>query len=186
MPGRDTQRDRSQFRRADAYARRLREQSHAARSAACAGFRCRGCGGQEKEEELFPPCKKRKKGECKKRLPDRSACTAGTCRGGNCIPPSPSGWPDCAGKVCGSNGCGGSCGWCDPSIFRWARHGDAVDARASDSRRGGTQIPVHLRIFEGASQHSVPRLATTVITITGTSMISPAFAEAAKRMNRGL
>src|SRR5687767_13492606 len=39
-----------------------------------------------------PPCKKRKKGKCKKK-PDRTACNGGTCQGGNCVatqsPPPP-------------------------------------------------------------------------------------------------
>jgi len=33
-----------------------------------------------------PPCKKRHKGTCKKKLPDGTACARGTCQGGACVP----------------------------------------------------------------------------------------------------
>ena len=32
-----------------------------------------------------PPCKKRKAGKCKKKLPDGAACTGGTCQSGSCV-----------------------------------------------------------------------------------------------------
>ena len=38
-----------------------------------------------------PPCRKRKKGKCKKRLPDGAACPGGICRSGSCEPTSSGG-----------------------------------------------------------------------------------------------
>ena len=44
-------------------------------------------------KKACPPCKKRKKGKCKKRLPDGTACAGGSCQAGSCVaatpPPSP-------------------------------------------------------------------------------------------------
>lgn len=57
-----------------------------------------------------PPCKKRKKGKCKKTLPDGTACPTGECRGGQCIAPT------CFdGRKNGNEtdvDCGGSCPKC--------------------------------------------------------------------------
>lgn len=36
------------------------------------------------EKKKCPPCKKRKKGKCKKKKPDGTACPGGTCRSGKC------------------------------------------------------------------------------------------------------
>jgi hypothetical protein len=62
-----------------------------------------------------PPCKKRKKGKCKKKLPEGTACSGGTCQNGTCVAAaSPA--PTCTDGV--KNGsetdvdCGGSCGPC--------------------------------------------------------------------------
>jgi hypothetical protein len=58
-----------------------------------------------------PPCKKRKKGKCKAKLPDGTACSGGACQGGSCVatavvspPPPPfcSGKPDSPPVFCGS------------------------------------------------------------------------------------
>ena len=47
-----------------------------------------------------PPCKKRKLGKCKKKLPDGTACSGGTCQAGACcLPESPE--TTCAGR-CGT------------------------------------------------------------------------------------
>src|SRR5215208_6470577 len=59
-----------------------------------------------KKKKPCPPCKKRKKGKCKANLPDGTACSSGTCQSGRCVPCI----PQCAGRVCGSDGCGGECG----------------------------------------------------------------------------
>ena len=68
-----------------------------------------------------PPCKKRSKGRCKKKLRDGTACRGGTCRGGSCValaapsPPPPPG-PTCTDRL--RNGtetdvdCGGTCPRC--------------------------------------------------------------------------
>ena len=59
-----------------------------------------------KKKKSCPPCKKRKKGKCKKKLPDGAACAGGTCQSGTCVaPPAP---PSCVGQPdnapCGSDG----------------------------------------------------------------------------------
>ena len=65
-----------------------------------------------------PPCKKRKQGKCKKKLPDGTACSGGMCQSGSCVrtpspPPPPSDCtPECSGKDCGDDGCAGVCGSC--------------------------------------------------------------------------
>jgi hypothetical protein len=62
------------------------------------------------KKKRCPPCKKRKKGKCKKKKPDGTACPGGTCQGGRCLLTRCT--PSCRGKVCGDDGCGGSCGSC--------------------------------------------------------------------------
>ena len=57
-----------------------------------------------------PPCKKRKQGKCKKKLPDGSPCSGGTCQSGSCVAAGCE--RNCDRKICGSDGCGGSCGTC--------------------------------------------------------------------------
>jgi hypothetical protein len=89
-PGNSTARKRRRQHRAGD---RRRKHRHDARS-------------ERKRKKRCPPCKKRKKGKCKGRLPDGSACPGGICLSGNCCTPT------CAGKVCGDDGCGGSCGTC--------------------------------------------------------------------------
>ena len=42
-----------------------------------------------KKKKPCPPCKRRTKGKCKKRLPDGTACAGGTCQGGVCVPVTP-------------------------------------------------------------------------------------------------
>jgi hypothetical protein len=37
-----------------------------------------------------PPCKKRKQGKCKKKLPDGTTCPGGSCQGGSCVAATPS------------------------------------------------------------------------------------------------
>lgn len=53
---------------------------------------------RRKKKKPCPPCKKRKKGKCKKRLPDGTPCEGGFCQAGVCIA--------CAD---GSESCGGTC-----------------------------------------------------------------------------
>jgi hypothetical protein len=61
-----------------------------------------------------PPCRRCKKGTCKKK-PDGAACGAGkTCRDGRCVAGCEA---DCTAangrpRTCGADGCGGSCGTC--------------------------------------------------------------------------
>src|SRR5678815_5270637 len=43
----------------------------------------------EARKKACPPCKKRKRGKCKKNLPDGIACAGGTCHGGSCVPAAP-------------------------------------------------------------------------------------------------
>lgn len=41
--------------------------------------------GKKKKKKPCPPCVGRKKGKCKKPLADGTACTGGTCQGGQCL-----------------------------------------------------------------------------------------------------
>jgi hypothetical protein len=60
-----------------------------------------------------PNGKKCKKGKCKPK-PAGTACSVGTCQSGSCVAQQTC-TPNCTDKVCGDNGCGGSCGSCtDP------------------------------------------------------------------------
>src|SRR5687768_13634704 len=52
-----------------------------------------------------PPCKKRKKGKCKKKLPDGTACAGGTCQRGRCVPTLPPVCPPESPTPCGGNYC---------------------------------------------------------------------------------
>jgi len=47
-------------------------------------------------------------GDCQS-TPNQLACPGGHCDGGSCVPDCV---PDCDGKLCGADGCGGSCGDC--------------------------------------------------------------------------
>ncbi|MDQ2652209.1 MAG: DUF1554 domain-containing protein [Chloroflexota bacterium] len=40
---------------------------------------------KRKKKKSCPPCRKRKKGKCKGKLPDGAACVSGTCSGGICV-----------------------------------------------------------------------------------------------------
>jgi hypothetical protein len=40
---------------------------------------------KNRKKKSCPPCKKRKKGKCKKKLPDGTACAGGSCQGGRCL-----------------------------------------------------------------------------------------------------
>lgn len=62
-----------------------------------------------KKKKSCPPCKMRKKGKCKKTLPDGTACAGGTCQAGSCIaspPPPPPPPPPCG---TGEKLCAGDC-----------------------------------------------------------------------------
>jgi hypothetical protein len=64
----------------------------------------------EAKKKKCPPCKKLKKGKCKKKKPDGTPCPTGTCQSGSCVsssspppapPPPPVCTPSCTdGKVC--------------------------------------------------------------------------------------
>ena len=63
-----------------------------------------------KKKKPCPPCKKRKQGKCKKKLPDGTACPGGICQGGRCASPTCS-----DGAKNGSEtdvDCGGDCPRC--------------------------------------------------------------------------
>jgi len=66
-------------------------------------------------------------------------CESGVCE---CV-------PDCSGKTCGSDGCGGSCGDCDP-----IGHLDQISSTlfrgwACDADEPGTSIKVHFHVKSG-------------------------------------
>src|SRR5687768_6311995 len=91
-----------------------------ARSLTLAGSRRRALGGLlfgtlghvasrpdevgAKKKKPCPPCKKRKKGKCKKKLPDGTPCAGGACQDGRCVavctPPCTDGRVCQAGGVC--------------------------------------------------------------------------------------
>ncbi|MCA9880588.1 MAG: hypothetical protein KC442_22485, partial [Thermomicrobiales bacterium] len=65
-----------------------------------------------KKNKPCPPCKKRKKGKCKKHLPDGAVCVGGTCLGGACVPGSteaPSATTTAAPCPLGQTRCGSAC-----------------------------------------------------------------------------
>ncbi|MFT4036996.1 MAG: hypothetical protein QM692_02350 [Thermomicrobiales bacterium] len=62
--------------------------------AALAGIPVSEAEGKTKRKKACPPCKKRKKGKCKRALPDGTACAGGTCTAGQCASP----------EACGSGG----------------------------------------------------------------------------------
>jgi hypothetical protein len=68
-------------------------------------------------KELCPPCKKRKKGTCKKNKPDGDACPGGTYRRGRCAAA-----PVALGR-CGTGRAGGEI--CDGGTCRVAHRGEA-------------------------------------------------------------
>jgi hypothetical protein len=106
---------------------------HLTRTLATAGSRRRALGGvlagafgllgvrveeaAARKKKPCPPCKKRKHGKCKANVPDGVGCRGGTCQGGKCLDgsPLPGCTPNCFDRVCGPDGCGGSCGTCTRS-----------------------------------------------------------------------
>jgi hypothetical protein len=78
-----------------------------------------------------PPCKKRKAGKCKKKKPDGTVCSGGTCQSGRCIPA-----PTCTDGL--KNGtetdidCGGGCPRC-PSSKRCAGAADCASGFCLDA-----------------------------------------------------
>jgi hypothetical protein len=58
----------------------------------------RGRKGDTKNRQPCAPCKKRKKGRCKRNKSDGTACPGGVCQGGACG--CPSGTRDCGSGVC--------------------------------------------------------------------------------------
>jgi hypothetical protein len=75
--------------------------------------------GEARKKKLCPPCKKRKKGKCRKSLPEGTACIApsgqgGRCRAGRCVDSPPA--ATCSDGIRNGNesdvDCGGSCGRC--------------------------------------------------------------------------
>jgi hypothetical protein len=59
---------------------------------------------EARKKKPCPPCKKRKKGKCKAKLPNGTLCAGGTCQDGACSPPS------CADGVKNGNETGVDCG----------------------------------------------------------------------------
>jgi len=70
------------------------------------------------KKKSCPPCKKRKKGKCKAKLPDRTPCPGGSCLSGNCVAaappecvtaatcPTPSASQECQQATCDNGKCG--------------------------------------------------------------------------------
>ena len=83
-----------------------------------------------KKKKPCPPCKKRKKGKCKAKLPDGTACSGGTCQGGSCVtasvvpPPAPPPPPVqpidvCAGRDVCAQGNAAACGPPGNECYCW-------------------------------------------------------------------
>ena len=85
------------------------------------------------------PCKRCKKGKCRKKLPDGTPClSGGTCLSGRCCV------PDCTDKPCNSNdGCGGDC-TCEQGQACFSQTGTCgacpADAECTDIPCGGTRL----------------------------------------------
>lgn len=62
----------------------LRASVGGALAATLAGINQAAEAGKKKKKSC-PPCKKRKQGKCKKKLPDGTACEGGTCQDGKCV-----------------------------------------------------------------------------------------------------
>lgn len=58
-----------------------------------------------KKRKACPPCRKRKQGKCKAKVPDGRACPGGSCRSGRCVP-TPAEPTTCVG---GQTACAGIC-----------------------------------------------------------------------------
>ena len=70
-----------------------------------------GFAEADAKKKSCPPCKKRKHGKCKKKLPNGTPCNGGACDSGRCVAVLATECvAQCGGKVCGPDGCGGQCG----------------------------------------------------------------------------
>jgi hypothetical protein len=70
-----------------------------------------GFAEADAKKKPCPPCKKRKHGKCKTKLPNGTPCKGGACDSGRCVAAPATGCvAQCSGKVCGPDGCGGQCG----------------------------------------------------------------------------
>jgi hypothetical protein len=190
MPGREADGDRSQLRGADSYA-------------AVLGTRCTLNGPVARQEfgvaDAKANIKKKNRARSKKRLPDKSSCTAGSFK------VSAASLPHRTARLfeqsrCACNDCSRFCISCGAFVLRCVlqcdtgvscrrdgrdfqqlqeRHqylhtadeSEPFNARARDSHRGGPAIPSRVLAPEGVRRHSTPRLATIDITITGTSIV---------------
>jgi len=63
---------------------------------------------EAKKKKPCPACMKRKKGKCKGKKPDGTACPGGTCQGGSCCVPQETGLICAAGCGTRSDTCGGT------------------------------------------------------------------------------
>src|SRR4051812_18157104 len=59
---------------------------------------------EAKKKKPCPPCKKRRNGKCKAKLPNRTGCAGGTCQDGSCAP------ANCSDGVKNANETGVDCG----------------------------------------------------------------------------
>ena len=137
-----------------------------------------------KKKKPCPPCVGRKKGKCKKRLPDGTACSGGTCQGGVCqtagCPAQRQCGPGCCpeGQVCGSNGacvsptcCGGSA-TCDnhTTVDRLCCIAPRVAFCCCDNPRGsGNGYAICCDLGAG----ECPRGCTGAIGIGGATDVTP-------------
>ena len=77
-----------------------------------------------------PPCKKRKQGKCKKKLPDGTACSEGICQSGNCVAATPQTPLTCASAEC-TAACTVACynATIEPCLIAGMKREDAAQAK---------------------------------------------------------
>lgn len=125
---------------------------------------------KKRKKKSCPPCRKRKKGKCKGKLPDGAACPGGTCQAGNCVSTTspPICTPSCTGRDCGDDGCGQSCGACSGGLAcqngqcvltcadgLTACDGNCVDLQADSQHCGSCGAPCSLPHASASCQGGV-------------------------------
>jgi len=89
-----------------------------------------------------------------------TACTGGTCSGGVCTGCT----PNCIGKQCGDNGCGGSCGIC--GIGKQCVTGICVSGCGDGKCEGGEQMKISAETNETTNYNYSGRLYVTYLITT--------------------
>jgi hypothetical protein len=123
-----------------------------------------------------PPCKKRKKGKCKKKQPDGTACAGGTCRGGSCVlaAPGPVGPVTTADAACS-----GTYTWFNVELrhaqtFRALRSGQLTSASVVlHSNDEGADFDMEIWSVNEANAPSAVLAGTTIANVPATIAPGP-------------